>query len=74
MQETKQEQLNGLTVNKSAYNIIPSSLSSAQWYFCNELDNVVLIRYDYRFIDPTTQDQCFIVVSPTEITAVKTLG
>ena len=53
---------------------MPGNLSSAQWYVCNELDNVVLIRYDYRFIDPTTQNQCFIVVSPTEITAVKTLG
>ena len=52
---------------------MPRSLSSAQWYVCNEVDNEALIRYSYRFIDPTTQDHCFIVASPTEITAVKTL-
>ena len=53
---------------------MPGSLSSAQWYVCNEVDNEALIRYGYRFIGPTTQDHCFIVASPTEITAVKTLG
>ena len=53
---------------------MPGSLSSAQWYVCNEVDNEALIRYGYRFIVPTTQDHCFIVASPTEISAVKTLG
>ena len=53
---------------------MPGSLNSAQWYVCNEVDNEALIRYGNRFIDPTTEDHCFIVASPTEITAVKTLG
>ena len=53
---------------------MPGSLSSAQCYVCNEVDNEALIRYGYRFIDPTTKDHCFIVASPTKITAVKTLG
>ena len=53
---------------------MPRSLSSAQWYVCNEVDNEALIRYGYRFIDPTTQDHCFIDASPTEINAVKMLG
>ena len=53
---------------------MPGSLSSAQWYVCNEVDNEALIRYGYRFIDPKTQVHCFIVASPTEITSVKTLG
>ena len=72
--EINEEQVTGLTVNGTAYSVVPGSLSSAQWYVCNEVDNEALIRYGYRFIDPTTKDHCFIVASPTEITAVKTLG
>ena len=53
---------------------MPRSLNSAQWYVCNEVDNEAPIRYGYRFIDPTTQVHYFIVASPTEISAVKTLG